>query len=146
MLARLLMPWHYCEGILSSPGRARKNMKVFLTSPCLIFKFPRNSFTVNALSSGPWSLCDKNWEGLTGCPCLSMLNYSKNQCRSDKTVILNALTAVIQLDNIAKVVVDWLVACYLVLDTVWTLQRWETWKIFTWLNIIAEQDQGSKSV
>ena len=48
---------------------------------------------VNVLSIGPLSLSDKNWEGLTGCPCLSIdVNYKKNQCRSDKTVILNALT------------------------------------------------------
>ena len=48
--------------------------------------------TVNLLSIGPQSLSDKNWEGSTGCPFLSMLNYRKNQCRSDKTVILNTLT------------------------------------------------------
>ena len=29
---------------------------------------------VNALIIGPRSLSDKKWEGLTGCPCLSMLN------------------------------------------------------------------------
>ena len=46
---------------------------------------------VKALSICPRSLSDKNWEGPTSCPCLSMLNYGKNQCRSDKTVILNAL-------------------------------------------------------
>ena len=28
-----------------------------------------------------------------GCPCLSMLNYRKDQCMYDKTVVLNALTA-----------------------------------------------------
>ena len=48
--------------------------------------------SVNVSSIGPRSLSDKNWEGLTGCPCLSMLNHGKNQHRSDKTVILNALT------------------------------------------------------
>ena len=40
----------------------------------------------------PRSLSDKNWERLTGDPRMSMLNYRKNQCRSDKTVILNAMT------------------------------------------------------
>ena len=48
---------------------------------------------VNAVSIGPRSLSDKNWEGRTGCPCLSTkLNYGKDQCRSDKTVIPDALT------------------------------------------------------
>ena len=46
---------------------------------------------VNTFIIGPRSLSDKNWEGQTGCACLSMLNYGKNQCRSDKTLILNSL-------------------------------------------------------
>ena len=49
----------------------------------------------NALSISPWSLSNKNWEVSTGCPSLSMLNYGKNQCRSNKTVILNATTGAI---------------------------------------------------
>ena len=32
---------------------------------------------VKALSIGPRPLSDKNWEGLTDCPCLSMSNYRK---------------------------------------------------------------------
>ena len=48
---------------------------------------------VNVLSISPRSLSNKNWEGPTGCPCLFMLNWKKNQCRSDKTAIHNALTA-----------------------------------------------------
>ena len=39
----------------------------------------------------PQFLSKKNKEGLRGCPCLSILSYWKNQCRSDKTVILNTL-------------------------------------------------------
>ena len=53
----------------------------------------KSTSPVNMLSIGPRSLSDKNWEGPTGCPGLSVLNYSKNQCWSDKTVILKALTA-----------------------------------------------------
>ena len=48
--------------------------------------------SVNMLRTGSWSLSDNNWEKPRGCPCLSKLNYWKNQCMSDKTVILNALT------------------------------------------------------
>ena len=53
---------------------------------------PNTSLTVNAWSIGLRSLFDKNWNGLTGCPSLSLLNYGKDQCRSDKTAILNTLT------------------------------------------------------
>ena len=47
--------------------------------------------TVNALSVGPRSLSDKNWEGPICCPPVYR-ELRKNQCRPDKTVILNALT------------------------------------------------------
>ena len=69
--------------------------KCFLAVVLTIF---RN--TVNALNIGPRSLSDKNWEGLTGCPHLSMLNYWKNQCMSNKTEILNALTGNISYMNL----------------------------------------------
>ena len=49
------------------------------------------SLGLNVLSISPLSSSDQNWEGLTGCPCLSMSDYGKNQCRSNRTVILNAL-------------------------------------------------------
>ena len=57
-------------------------------------KWPcRCTSAVNALSIAPQALSDKNFEGPTGCPSLSLLNYRKTQFRSDKTVILNALWA-----------------------------------------------------
>ena len=63
---------------------------------------PNTSLTVNALLTvniGLWSLFDKNWNGLTGYPSLSLLNYRKDQCRSDKTAILNTLTGLIVIVN-----------------------------------------------
>ena len=48
--------------------------------------------SVSVLSIGARSLSDKNLEGPTACPCLSMLNCGENQCRSNKIIILNAMT------------------------------------------------------